>query len=1113
MTNAMKPFALSPRKLTALMLLAPLGTGTWAAQSIAAPAPAEAAFCVSSSHGTDVVQQARKVSGVVTDQTGEALVGATVVVKGTKVLTVTNADGRFTVSLPAGRNELTVSYIGAKPQTIKVGGQNTLNVTLEVGGNDLGEVVVTALGIERKPDELTYATQKVKGDELTRAKDANLINSLQGKSAGLVITPNASGAGGSSKIQLRGSKSILGENQPLIVVDGVPMPNLQSAQIADALLAGGNTTDSGDALSNINPDDVESMTILKGANAAALYGSKAGNGVIIITTKHGREGRVQLNVSSSMLVETPLVTPKFQNTFGADVEDFSNTWRNPNKPVADRRLGMYSWGEPIGRLSGATLAAVPYARNAAQDNVGHYLQAGTNFNNTISASFGSERATNYLSYSNTNSQGIIPGNKFNRHILTFRQSIKMFNNRAEVSLAGNYVYQDAKNRPGSGIYANPLYDLYLMPRNADIRYFKHNSEEWGPLYYVNAVNGSYPRATNLAEGPIQLWPWSNEENRNSPYWYQHRLNREQMRERFYGTIGLKVDIMEGLSAQSHFKIDRTKDTNETKTYQGTRAKTFYNSIYEYGKSDHNEVYADFLVSYNRKVRDFDLGANFGGSTTKTNDTYTGWNYWMNDSTATPNIFDPTNLISSKGDGAHVPVTKTKAEDWENALYATFSLAWRQMAFLDATWRTDWARTYTQFYDAGASSKRFSYYSVGGNVLLDKLFRLPEDYWLNHAKLRLSYSEVGTPIPNMNYGSMIRNFASGGLTASQYRNFKHIAPERVRSTELGLDLRMLNDRLTFDFTFYNALMVDQWLPQASATGGTIPMLSGRVRNRGFETSLGYTMRWPAQQLQWRTAVNYSFNKNEILRTYEDSNTPIINDLVYQGGLKVHYEVGKPYGELYGRGFQYGANGKILLDGDGVPMLSGEYDTYLGNANSPHHLGWSNTLTWKNLSFYFLIDGKIGGNVISYTEALMDAYGVSERTGKARQSGLTYTKKSVVGGVEVMQTVPGLKLPDGQIVSAQDYYQKIGMGEPLLPEYTYSATSFRLREVSLGYTFRNVFGDSRDLSLSFAARNLFFIYKDSPVDPDISVSTTNSYSGIDAFSMPTTRSYGLTIKATF
>lgn len=1090
----------------AIALLAPL-CGTAGIGAYAVPSTPFAANAVQS------VQQSRKLTGVVTDQHGDALVGATIAVKGTRLVTTTDSEGRFTLSLPAGSEEITISYIGAKAVTLKVGNQKTISATLEVGGNDLGEVVVTALGIERKPDELTYATQKLKGDELTRAKDANLINSLQGKSAGLVITPNASGAGGSSKILLRGSSSIMGENQPLIVVDGVPMPNLQSAQISDALLSGGNTTDSGDALSNINPDDVESMTILKGANAAALYGSKAGNGVIIITTKHGREGRVQLNVSSSLLIETPLVTPQFQNTFGANVEDYQNSSLNPNSPYADRRLSMYSWGDAIGRLSQTSLAAVPYARNAAQDNVGNYLQTATNLNNTISASFGSERASNYISYSNTNSSGIIPGNKFNRHILTFRENIKLFHNRAEISLAGNYVYQDAKNRPGSGIYANPLYDLYLMPRNADIRYFKSHSETYGPLYYVNAVNGVYPRATNSAEGPIQLWPWSNEENRNSPYWYQNRLKREQIRERFYGTIGLKVDIYDGLTAQTHFKLDRTKDTNETKTYQGTRAKTYYNSIYEYGKTNHNEIYGDFLISYNKKVGDFDLGANFGGSTTKTNDEYVGWNYWMNDSTATPNIFDPTNLITSKGDGANVPVTKTKSEDWENALYGTLSLAWKQMAFLDATWRTDWARTYTQFHDAGSSKKHFSYYSIGGNVLLNKILRLPEDFAMNHSKLRLSYSEVGTPIPNINYTSLIQSFATGGLTASQYRSFKHIAPERTRSTELGLDLRFLGDRLLFDITFYNALMVDQWLPQTSATGGTIPLLSGRIRNRGVETSLTYNMQWPAHHLMWRTSVNYSFNKNKILQTYEDSNTPIINDLVYQGGLKVRYEVGKPYGELYGRGFLYGADGKIQLDGDGVPMLSGEYNTYLGNANSPHHLGWSNTFTWKNLSFYFLIDGKIGGNVISYTEALMDAYGVSKRSGEARQSGLTYTKKSVVGGVEVMQTVAGIRLPDGQIVAAQDYYQKIGMGEPLLQEYTYSATSFRLREASLGYTFRNVFGENRDLSLSFVARNLFFIYKDSPVDPDISVSTTNSYSGIDAFSMPTTRSYGLTIKATF
>ena len=1058
------------------------------------------------------VQQSRKVTGQVTDQNGEPLVGATVVVKGTKNLTITDANGRYSIQVPAGHDELTVSYIGAKPQTVKTDGRTVVNIQLDAGDNELNEVVVTALGIERKPDELTYATQKVKGDELTRAKDANLINSLQGKSAGLVITPNASGAGGSSKILLRGNSSIMGENQPLIVVDGVPMSsNLRTSQIGDQLLAGGNTTDGGDALSNINPDDVESITILKGANAAALYGSMAANGVIMITTKRGREGRVQINVSSSALFETPLVTPKFQNLYGANVEDFQNTWYNPNAPYTDRRLGLYSWGEPIGRLSSTSLAEVPYARNAAMDNVGAYLRTGTNFNNTISASFGSEKASNYISYSNTNSNGILPGNKFNRHILTFRQNIRLFNNRLEISLAGNYVYQDAKNRPGSGIYANPLYDLYLMPRNADIRYFKHHTEGYGQLYYINAVNGTYPKAS--AEGPIQLWPWSNEENRNSPYWYQHRLRRDQIRERFYGTLGVKVDIYDGLSAQAHFKIDRTKDTNESKTYQGTRAKTYYNSIHEYHRNDNNEIYADFLLSYAKKIRDVDFNVNFGGSTWKFNTSENGWNYWMNDSTSTPNVFDPSNVITSKGDGAHVPVTKTVSEDWKNALYGTISLGYKGMAFIDASWRADWARTYTQFHDMGAAKKYYMYYSIGGNVLLNKLLRLPEDFVMNHSKLRISYSEVGNAIPNTDLTALQKDWATGNITASQSRNMADIEPERVRSTEIGVDLRFFQDRLLFDFTFYNALSVGQWLPQPSATGGSIPLVTGRIRNRGFETSLGYNLNLPGNHFSWKTAVNYSFNKNKILQTYKDSDTPINTSLVYQGGLYVRYEVGKPYGELYARGYKYGADGKIMLDANGVPMLTSEYETYVGNANSPHHLGWSNTFTWKNFSLYFLIDGKIGGNVISYTEALMDAYGVSERSGKVRQQGLTYTQRSVVGGVEVMQAVPGYQLPDGQIVPAEAYFKGVGMGEPLLENYSYSATNFRLRELSLGYTFRNLFGEQRDLSLSFVARNLFFIYKDSPVDPDISVSTSNSYSGIDAFSMPSTRSYGLTLKATF
>lgn len=1060
-------------------------------------------------------QQTRKITGVVTDQTGEALIGASVVVKGTKAVAVTDANGRYTLNVPAGKEELLVSYIGAKPQTVKISGRSTIDIQLNTGDNELNEVVVTALGIERKPDELTYATQKVKGDELTRAKDANFINALQGKTAGLVITPNASGAGGSSKLILRGSGSVLGNNEPLIVVDGVPMADLRTDQIGNAILAGGNTTDGGDALSNINPDDIDNITILKGANAAALYGSKAANGVVMITTKRGKEGKVQLNVSSSMLVETPLVLPQFQNTYGANVESFENVWFNPNTPYSDRRLGNYSWGEPIGRLSAQTLADVPYARNAACDNVGNFLQAATNFNNSISATFGSERASSYMSYSNTHSSGLIPGNKFNRHILSFRENIRLFNNKLELSLTGNYIYQDADNRPGSGVYGNPLYDLYLMPRNADITYFKHNTEAYGQLYYINPVDGVYPEA--LAKGPIQTWPWSNEENRNSPYWYRNRVPREQLRERFYGTIGAKVDIYDGLTAQAHFKIDRTKDTNESKTYQGTRGKAFYNSMHEYKKFETNEIYADFLLSYAKTIRDFDLSANFGGSTRKVNTESLGWVYWFNDSTAVPNIFDPTNVkseVNGNKTGARVPVEKMQTEDWENSLYATISLGWRQMAFLDATWRADWSRVYTQFHDYGTGDKFYSYYSVGGNVLLNKLFNVSDDFFINHSKLRLSYSEVGNAIPNQDYYAYFQSFATGNIDASQYRNFStKPLPETVRSTEVGLDLRMLQDRLTLDMTFYNSVMLHQWLPQAAATGGSLPLNSGKIRNRGFEATVAYDLRVPTRNFSWKTAFNYSFNKNVILETYGDTDAPIVTDLVYGGGLKARYEVGKPYGELYGRGYLYDRNGKIQLDGDGVPMLTSSYDTYLGNANSPHHLGWSNTFTWKNLSFYFLIDGKIGGNVISYTEAFMDAYGVSKRSGDTRDQAVSCLKKSVVGGVEVMQSVPGVVLPDGQIVSAQDYYQKIGLGEPLLGEYTYSATNFRLREASVGYTFRDLFGEMRDLSVSFVARNLFFIYKDSPVDPDISVSTSNSYGGIDAFSMPSTRSFGITLKATF
>lgn len=1065
----------------------------------------------------NLVQHAKEViiTGKIIDSFGEPLIGVNVILKGTNIGTISDIDGHYSLKVPEGKGDLQFSYIGYRNMILPIGGKTEINAKMEEDSKLLGEVVVTALGIEKKAESLTYATQKVGGDELTRAKDANFINALQGKTAGLVITPNSTGAGGSSKLLLRGNSSVLGENAPLIVMDGVPMAAPGSTQITDALLSGGNTTDGGDILSNINPDDIEDITVLKGANAAALYGSAAANGVIMITTKKGRNGSATISVSSSMLFETPLVTPKFQNRFGANVESYNDTSIDPNNPIGKRRLGNYSWGKQIGRLSGATLNEVPYARNHAVDNVNRFLETGTNFNNSVSASFGSEKVSNYISYGNTTSKGMIPNNKFNRHNLTFRQGMKLFKDRVEINLSGSYVLQESKNRPGSGIYGNPLYDLYLIPRNADISYFQDNSETWGQLYYVKGITQPdgklvYPKAN--AEGPIQQWPWINEENRNSPYWYTNRLQKSAIRERFYGTLGLKVNIFDGLSAQARFRIDRIKDTNETKTYQGVRAKEIYNGIHEYAKSSTNMLYADFLASYNKQIGDFDLGVNVGGSTEKEDDDKVGWNYWMNDSTSIPNVFDPANVITSKNNGAHIPVTKSKNQNWENAIFGTLSLGYKEMAYIDASVRTDWSRVYTQFEAFGAS-KQYTYYSIGGNAILNRILGIKSEI-LNNAKLRISYSEVGNSIPNLIYGELVKNFNSGTIEASQYRTFYNPKPETMRSTEIGIDLRLFRNLVEFDFTFYNTKMINQWLPKGAATGGTLPLNSGVIRNQGIETTLAYNFSGPGSKFGWRTSLNYSYNNNKILETFGKNKSDMIEqNPVYGGGLRLRYEVGKPYGELYGKTLKYGEDGKIKTDSNGVPILTTDYNYYLGNANSPHHLGWSNTFTYKNLSLFFLVDGKIGGNVISYTEAMLDAYGVSERSGEARLTGVTFQRKSAVGGVSVMIPEAGIIMPDGEITSAEGYYKRTGLGEPALSEYTYSATNFRLREASIGYNFRNVFGLNKHLNVSFVARNLFFIYKKSPVDPDVSVSTANSYGGIEAFSLPTTRSFGLNLKATF
>ena len=492
----------------------------------------------------------KDVSGIITDNTGEPLIGVTVRVRGTSEGVTTNFDGQFSLKSIPENATLDISYIGMQPQSVLVTGKSSFNIIMADDAKQLDEVVVTAMGIERKSKSLTYATQKMDNDELMRVQDANFINSLQGKAAGLSITPNAGGAGGSSKILLRGNKSVLGNNTPLIVVDGVPMSNPVKGQqgIQGGLSMGYNfTTEGSDALSSINPDDIENINILKGANAAALYGSAASNGVLMITTKKGQDGKLTVGVTSNATFENPLLLPQLQNIYGADVNTFAGT------------VAGESWGKKMADMTAEEMA-VKHLTNSPQNFIEDFFKTGTTFNNSVSISGGSKNVRSYFSYGNTNSGGMIENNKFNRHTLSFRQNYSLFNEVLKIDASINYVNQSTKNRPGGGTSLNPLFNLYTAPRNADMNYYRNNYKidegTWmsNKYDYYQLSNRTYIWASGQTElkGPKQNWVYTSADQ-NNPYWLTNMINRSDNQNRVYGYLSGNVRLMDGLNAQARFQ--------------------------------------------------------------------------------------------------------------------------------------------------------------------------------------------------------------------------------------------------------------------------------------------------------------------------------------------------------------------------------------------------------------------------------------------------------------------------------------------------------------------------------------------------------------------------------
>lgn len=1070
------------------------------------------------------VQQSSVATGTVVDESGEPVYGARITVVGTKTMVLTDAQGKFKISNVRKGASLLVSYIGHKSQTVKWDGA-ALRIQLEESSSTLNEAVVTAMGIVRKEKSLTYATQQIKSDDLMKVQDPNVANSLEGKISGITITPSAGGAGGASQIVLRGSKSILGGSSPLIVVDGVPMTNETRGRISDEKnLTETSSAEGSDPLSMINPDDIESMNVLKGANAAALYGSRAANGVIMITTKKGKEGKLSVNYTGNVTFDTPLLLPEIQQVYGASLTSAAGS----SIPGATWLIGEANgWGDKITNTptTGVYAAANPaqgiaaqevHMRNFGNNDVNDFYKTGWTTNNSLSFSGGTEKIQSYVSFANSHSNGMIENNNYNRNTFAFRQTYKLWD-RLKIDASLNYTQTKTKNRMGGGTVGNPMYHLYMTPNNVDMGYYRDNysiaNGNWlsGKRDYFEYDNTISAYKKVIAQVPLsglmQNWVYM-APRQNNPYWLMNQNQSVNREDRVNGSMTGTVDIIKGLSFQARVSFDHFKYDSEGVRFATTwgPADIYDTGTYHRGVSKTTELYTDFLLSYNNVfAEDWSVSATAGyvGHTTKGN------SYSTYLASATYIYSDqPINTINMfmPDAGDRGVTSSSNSSNWDKAALFTAQLGWKEKVYVDFSYRQDWYRVYRQFKNAGKpTADNYGYFGFGANALLNELIRLPK--WWDYAKFRVSYSEVGNSIPNSVLNTFSTNTKTGAISGTIV-DYANPLPETTKSFETGLEMLFLENNLNFDFTYYHAIMTDLYMNGSNASGKAEPINSGKIRNTGFETTLGYHFRL-ARDLRWKTAFNFSYNENKILETANDADGS--EKLFYKevAGVRVRYRKGGSVGDMYVRDIRHNADGTIFLTESGNMIKENRYTKYIGNMNSKYQLGWNNTFTYKDFQLSFLINGRIGGKVISLTEAYLDEMGLSQRTADARLAAEQTGLKTATGEL-------AMYLPDGsgQIIGIENYYKSVGArGNQYSPNYVYDATNFRLRELSLAYTFRNLVGEGKNLSLSFIARNLFFIYKEAPVDPDISLSTVNGLGGFECFNMPSSRSFGFNVKLNF
>lgn len=991
------------------------------------------------------------VHGKVLDTTRLPMVGVHVLEKGTTNGVVTDWEGNFSMKVRR-TGTLIVSFVGYHTQFVAVEGKKDIRITLEQESVLLDDVIVTALGIRKKENSLSYAASRVNRNELIRVKDPNMIVTLMGKIAGMQVNRSSSGMGGSVKVVMRGNRSVAGNNQPLYVIDGIPMLNESSEQPSTSIggTADAGNRDAGDGISNLNPEDIESISILKGAPAAALYGTQAANGVILITTKHGEAGKQEVSFSSSVLIDKAMMLPKLQNHYGVSDE-------------------VESWGERKDINTGNPISS--------------FFKTGVTAIHSLTFSTGNERTQTYFSYANTEGKGIMETHRLSKHNMNLRESATFYDGLLKIDGSVNLLKQTVKNRPvPGGFYMNPLVGLYRFPRGMDITEYKNHFEVWNEERRLN----------------VQNWHAPTEDFEQNPYWVLERIKGQDQRTRVIASIAMRLILSAHFSLQARGSVDYLNDKFRQKYYAST-APALAGSNGRYIDASHEQTltYGDVLGTYKRKFENFSLDISLGASinNNKTNELR------YDSKTASlkyANVFNIANINMTTSAYIAEQIDATRQMQ---SLFATAQLGFREYLFLDISARNDWSSTlaYTSRESTG-----FFYPSVGFSWLIDRTFSLPE--WITGGKIRGAWSMVGNDIPLYITHPVSHVLAGGGIQASDAAPFEEMKPEKNVAFEAGTEWRLFNDRLRVDLTCYNTVTKNQFFKLAAKDGDTYAyryVNAGEIRNTGVEIELKGTP-FEDTKVKWETGINYASNKNKVLRLHEELPVFQYGPYGFSSSYAMKLKEGGSFGDIYGKAFKRDANGKILYEteGDlkGLPRVEGDGNTVrVGNANPNFTLGWTNTFSWRNFMMTFLIDGRVGGKVLSQTRADMDLYGVTRATGDARDRGY-------------------VMLEGERITNVKGFYKSIVGGRAGVTEYyMYDATNFRLREFSLGYSFPKQWLESvrvlRDIHLAFTARNLFFIYRKAPFDPDLILSTGNDNQAIEVYGMPTTRGMGFSLRVTF